>query len=585
MPSGSNSTASVTNKKTSKQGNERQAKANKDAKNEQAPSSQASNSLKNTPKFNSNKNVSKNMKKQNISITTLPIKHKKGDELCSAKTQTIKLFADPIEVGPETCKSFESFSKKAKQLKDDITKVLENQSVHPPLKDLTDLRQIQKEMVFLAKLQNIEQAEACIVEAQATQSVNSTENQSQCESSQQTEDTPLSASSDKKSDTSLINKNTKKPPDETNKGNSSNPSLIDVDDITKAKAKNENFATKAKLMTLSKNHPDDPLSEAKMDKKDGKSDKFDLLDSQIDSESKFLGLMASLKDQPMDSLLEPLCRKLVEINERKSNLARTCQNFRDDNVRLTIVKDKLENICRELHKSNQNLRLESLTIIKNEQEKARQQTAKIQSTLAGVMKLFDENQQKNMNLRTENFELHNKLKVVLEHCDSWEKSMSATFKQKDLQIKLLKTEIAKMSLVSNVDKERLLKEKQHILNMMQEQQHRIEGQEAKLRQDLSNYASKYDECQNVISNGMSQFKSESKRMLSQIEQSRKDYKNLMIKYETSNRKMTDLLEQKNKWTNDMSAANKKIETLEKLCRALQKGKDATGNDIVRIEQD
>lgn len=302
-------------------------------------------------------------------------------------------------------------------------------------------------------------------------------------------------------------------------------------------------------------------------------EEFAPLNARLDFESKLVTLTSSLQSHFLGApqMLDPICRKLVSMSDSNSNLVLTCENYRNENRKLLLVKQKLENLCRELQKSNNEIRIESLDLIKAEQGKAKEQTTKIQSTLSGVIKLFDENQQRNMSLRQENQDLQTKLKSLLDHCDNWEKSIEAALRQRDIENRLLKTELAKANLLKNEEQEKFLGEKQEllqILSMMQEQQHRIEGQEAKLRSDLSSYASKYDECQAVISKGMSRFQTESKRMLKQIEKSRQDYKVLLTKYENTNKRTTQLLEEKQEWHRSLNVANKKIETLERLCRAL-----------------
>lgn len=304
---------------------------------------------------------------------------------------------------------------------------------------------------------------------------------------------------------------------------------------------------------------------------------FEPLGAKLDCNSKVIALVSSLQKHFNDTphLLEAVCRKLVKVSEQNEQLKSSSDRYQSENEKLLLIKQKLENLCRELQKSNNAIRIESLDLIKVEQSKAKEQTTKIQSTLSGVIKLFDDNQQRNMSLRQENQDLQTKLKSLLDHCDNWEKSVEAALRQRDIENRLIKTELAKANLLKNEEKEKFLGEKQEllqILSMMQEQQHRIEGQEAKLRSDLSSYASKYDECQAVISKGMNRFQTESKKMLKQIERSKQDYQILLSKYESSNRRMAQLLEEKQSWDKAMNVANKKIITLEKLCRALKERK-------------
>lgn len=141
----------------------------------------------------------------------------------------------------------------------------------------------------------------------------------------------------------------------------------------------------------------------------------------------------------------------------------------------------------------------------------------------------------------------------------------------------IRTQLAKIDLSKDDDRPKFLSEKQELLKllaMMQEQQKKMEGQEAKLREDLSSYANKYDECKAVISKGMDKFQAESKLMMKQIEKSRSEYRALLSKYEVASKRLTQLLTEKQSWERQLKTANKKVEALEKLCRALQQRQGA-----------
>lgn len=369
--------------------------------------------------------------------------------------------------------------------------------------------------------------------------------------------------------------------------------MLNQDDKTSQSSKDD---SKHSIKLSAKKRPQNHLTEIDSGKKSQPSSKssdimleeFEPLNAKLDLDTKVVTMVSSLQKHFNEAphLLEPVCRRLVNMSEENTRLTMNCERYQAENQKLSLVKQKLENLCRELQKSNNAIRIESLELIKAEQGKAKEQSTKIQSTLSGVIKLFDENQQRNMILRQENHDLQTKLKSLLDHYDNWEKSVETALRQRDIEVRLVKTELAKANLLKNEEKEKFLGEKQEllqILSMMQEQQHRIEGQEAKLRSDLSSYANKYDECQAVINKGMNKFQVETKRMLKQIEKSKQDYKVLLSKYESSNKRMAQLLEEKQYWDKTINLANKKIETLEKLCRALRDRK-AEGKNIEGLQR-
>lgn len=444
------------------------------------------------------------------------------------------------------CSNFDEFAQRADELKKDITKSLEKQANHEVIDEPTQISQLRNDILKLSLVggdKDIDDKNESISEespsSQPQDIPKQSSNLTTCHESRETES---------KSD-NFTSETSSKGDIDTGK----NVASRRIDTITDNNNK--------------KTSPNDKLVE----------DGFAPLSAKLDSESKLIALVSSLKGRSDDSpqLLETVCRKLVNLSEENDQLSLNNENLLSENRKLHLVREKLENLCRELRKSNNEIRIESLDLIKAEQGKAKEQTNKIQSTLSGVIKLFDENQQRNRTLRQENLDLQTKLKSLVDHCDNWEKSVEVAMRQREIENRLLKTELAKSNLVRNEEKEKYLTEKQEllqILSVMQEQQHRIEGQEAKLRSDLSSYASKYDECQAVISKGMNRFQLETKRMLKQIEQSKQDYRVLLSKYESSNKRMVMLLEEKQYWDRSMNAANKKVETLEKLCRALKERK-------------
>lgn len=364
-----------------------------------------------------------------------------------------------------------------------------------------------------------------------------------------------------------------------------NPSADDNTSETKAKPKDEpnnNLEAQPNKQLGSKPPSKFPVNVVNKDTRTldplTASGCFEPLAARLDQKSRFFALKSSLDKHFVKApeLLEPICSKLVVLTRQIDQLNLENERQQQEIIKLRLLKEKLGDLCRELQKSNNQIRIESLSLIKLEQHKAKEQADKIQSTLAGVMNLFDENQQRNLALKQENVDLQTKLKALLEHCENWEQCVNTGIKQRDIENKLLKTELVRLNLVRAEEQERFVKEKQDLLRAienMRTQQSRVEANEAKLRSDLTSYASKYDECQEIIQNGLGKFQAESKRMLKQIEKSRQDYVALLNKYETSNVKIKQLLEEKQHWITSNAQANKKLETLGRLCRSLKSEND------------
>lgn len=475
------------------------------------------------------------------------------------------------------CSNLNEFSERAKELKDDINKALERQANMQIIEQPLKVTQLLDTILELSGSGKLDEANGTSHDTEKDES--RSEQSTECDQNDgiklpKGEHHLVEANRQKEScglDTITVesNESSQLVHDESRSMSSSDRNNSNCEEISEKNAKN-----RPKIGNKSSGNISPSSLKINPIKDDILSNEFEPLTAKLDADTKYAALFASLQRHftSAPDLLEPICKKLIHLSDQNDRLSSECIQYKSENQKLLVIKEKLENLSRELQKANNLIRIESLDLIKAEQGKAKEQTAKIQSTLSGVIKLFDENQQRNMNLRQENVDLQSRLKSLLEHCDNWEKSVEAALKQRDIENRLIKTELAKSNLIKNEEREKFLGEKQEllrVLSMMQEQQHRIEGQEAKLRSDLSSYASKYDECQAVISKGMSKFQTESKRMLKQLEQSRHDYVSLLSKYEVTTKKVGQLLEEKKHWSESMSKANKKIETLEKLCRALK----------------
>lgn len=248
------------------------------------------------------------------------------------------------------------------------------------------------------------------------------------------------------------------------------------------------------------------------------------------------------KSQNSDLLLKQH-KKSCLIHQREKEQLQTEYN---KNV---LLKSRLENVCRELQRQNKQVKEESLSKIKDEEEKRKAIANKFQGTLNDIMQLIQENNQRNLKLKEENADLAQKLKSLMEHYEVWEKHIEKIVKQKDLEIQLVKAKLAKTNLMMNQEKEVFLKEKQQLIMMVSDLQKRsseLATTELHLRSELSLYTTKYEEFQGVLgkSNDMfNKFKSDMEKMSKQIKKLEKETQQWKNKWENSNKALISLSEE------------------------------------------
>lgn len=222
------------------------------------------------------------------------------------------------------------------------------------------------------------------------------------------------------------------------------------------------------------------------------------------------------------------------------------EQLQSDSNRSILAKSRLENLCRELQRQNKAVKEESLSKIKEEEEKRKEIANKFQATLNEIMQLVQDNQERNVQLKSENSELASKLKSLMDHYEMWEKNIHKIIQQKELEIQLMTAKFAQANLQFNQEKESFLTEKQQLIQMLAEMQKRgIESSqnEVQLRAELGMYTSKYQEFQDVLTKSndtFSSFKKDMEKMSRQIKKLEKETIQWKTKWETSNKSLQTL---------------------------------------------
>ena len=256
-------------------------------------------------------------------------------------------------------------------------------------------------------------------------------------------------------------------------------------------------------------------------------------------------------------------------------LIREKEQLQSDHNRTVLAKSRLENLCRELQRQNKAVKEESLSRIKEEEDRRREIATKFQTTLNEIMQLVQENQEKNIQLKDENSELAAKLKLLMDHYEIWEKNVEKIVQKKDLEGQLLAAQMAQSQILFTQEKEVLLREKQQLFERLAELQRKgieMNQKEMQLTSELEIYTSKYQEFQDVVTKSNSTFsglKKDMEKMSSQIKKLEKEAIQWRNKFENCNRSLATVSADKQTREEELGVALQKVDRLEKLCRALQ----------------
>lgn len=256
-------------------------------------------------------------------------------------------------------------------------------------------------------------------------------------------------------------------------------------------------------------------------------------------------------------------------------LSREKEQLQSDCNRALLAKSKLEGLCRELQKQSKLVKDECMVRIRDEEEKRREVASKFQTTLLDITAVLEENQARSLQLKEENAQLAQRLKALIEHYDVWEKNVDTVLQQKDLQVQVAATHLARVQAQLEQERHSSAIEKQLMMKQVSESQRQtaeLATRESNLREELSSHASKYEEFQGALAqsnNLFRSFKQDMDKMTKKIKKLEKETTQWKLRWEASNKALADLTSEKQSRDKDLLAAQQRVITLEKLCRALQ----------------
>ncbi|KAJ8678657.1 hypothetical protein QAD02_014444 [Eretmocerus hayati] len=240
-----------------------------------------------------------------------------------------------------------------------------------------------------------------------------------------------------------------------------------------------------------------------------------------------------------------------------------------------LSKGRLENLCRELQKQNKSIKEESLSKLREEEEKRKEVSAKFQSTVAEITTLMAETNDKNVKLLEDNMETQKKFKTVFEEMDLREKHFEGMHKLMKLELQAAEAKLAKVTLEMTEEKETLLMEKNQMLLKLTECQARIrelQAVETNLRSQISMYTDKYEEFQNALTRSnkvFGGFNEEMSKMSKKILKLEKETKAWKSRWEKSNASLLEMAADKQIRDSEISKLTKKCSLLEELCKTFQ----------------
>lgn len=240
-----------------------------------------------------------------------------------------------------------------------------------------------------------------------------------------------------------------------------------------------------------------------------------------------------------------------------------------------VRRDKLEQVCREQQKLMKSIKSESMTKIRDEEEKRKETQAHFQKSINEIFTTLGKNNDENLKIKEANTEMTKKFKYLAEQYELREKQLEKLNEQIKLETQLNEAKLAKVQMESTIEKEILLKEKQAALEEVLATKKAIvemETRERVLKDQLHVYTEKYDQFQDSLakSNGIfTTYKAEIDKMAKRTKTLEKEAIEWRSKYEKSNRALLNTISDKQAQDEYVKKSARQLAQLQKLCRTLQ----------------
>lgn len=222
---------------------------------------------------------------------------------------------------------------------------------------------------------------------------------------------------------------------------------------------------------------------------------------------------------------------------------------------------------------------DSLSKIREEEERRKETQAKFQLSLNEIQKLMNENSDKNKKLELDNQDMSNKFKTILTQYEEREKQMDRINKQMELVTQLNEAKLQKSQIESLSEKETFLKQTsilEETISILKRQLAEALNSEKVLKAQVDLYSSKYGEFTKTFEG----YKTDMTKMSKKTFKVEKEMVQWKVKYEKANSMLLDLISEKQVRDEHITKTAKQLFHLQKLCRTLSAEKKAFYGKLV-----
>ncbi|XP_030746272.1 beta-taxilin [Sitophilus oryzae] len=268
----------------------------------------------------------------------------------------------------------------------------------------------------------------------------------------------------------------------------------------------------------------------------------------------------------------------VSLQEREKQLQLAQKDRNKDHTeltKLTLAKGQLENLCRELQKQNKLIKEENVARIKEEEDRRREVANTFTERLTALTNLITESKDKSNKFKEENQSMTDKLTELYKQYQQRENHLETVTKQLELQKKLAETQAKKVEIEHEAERQTFLAQRKALevqleqyereIVLLQEKNRSLEAQVDLYKSEYSNFETTMTKSNKVFDT----FKQEMSKMSKQLHLLESERNDLQKRWQSSVNSLIVLSEQHMSLANEQTSLEKKLTTLQKLCRQLQ----------------
>ncbi|KAK9368137.1 myosin-like coiled-coil protein-domain-containing protein, partial [Lipomyces kononenkoae] len=300
----------------------------------------------------------------------------------------------------------------------------------------------------------------------------------------------------------------------------------------------------------------------------------------VDSHEDYLGKITVIQ-QKYSELFQEMKRherEHIRAKRRAEQLQKEKDQARSEMAKTLSVKEKLENLCRELQKENKSIKEESYKLVQTEQVKRDELSSKFESKIWEIKSRIEDDHAEKLIHQAEETVIKDRLKTFFEQYELRDAQLQKLLRSKDLEVQVY---------MARYDRQRKLAESETArAKMLLNQISTFTQTEAELRSQLNVYVEKFKQVEDTLNNSNDlflTFRKEMEQMTKKTKKLEKENKQLTKKAETMNKNILEMAEERAKQQKDAETTKKRMTKLESLCRALQAERIALESKIAELE--